>query len=106
VWSRNSQELFYLEVNTPLALAGRRSKQSMMAVDVSLSGEFKAGEPHPLFDATAYPATGPLRSYDVTPDGQFIMSHIQEPPDQPITKLNVVLGWANELKRRVPSRQP
>jgi serine/threonine-protein kinase len=98
VWSRNGRELFYLE--------GDRSKSSMMAVDVSLSGEFKAGKPQRLFDATAYPATAPLRSYDVTPDGQFIMSHIQEGPDQPVTKLNIVLGWANELKRRVPSRQP
>jgi serine/threonine-protein kinase len=98
VWSRNSPELFYLE--------GNRSKSSMMAVDVSLSGEFNAGKPHRLFDATAYPVTGPLPSYDVTSDGQFIMSHIQEPPDQPVTKLNIVLGWTNELKRRVPSPQP
>jgi Tol biopolymer transport system component len=98
VWSRNGRELFYLE--------GDRSKSSMMAVDVSLSGEFKAGKPQRLFDATAYPATAPIRSYDVTPDGQFIMGHEHEPPDQPVTKLNIVLGWANELKRRVPSRQP
>jgi serine/threonine-protein kinase len=98
VWSRNGRELFYIE--------GNRSKSSMMAVDVSLSGEFKAGKPHRLFDATAYPGSAPLRSYDVTPDGQFIMNHIQEGPDQAVTKLNIVLGWANELKRRVPSRQP
>jgi serine/threonine-protein kinase len=98
-WSHNSRELFYLE--------GNRSKSSMMAVDVSHFGEFKPpGTPHRLFDATAYLGTNPLRSYDVTPDGQFIMSHLQEPPDQSVTKLNIVLGWANELKRRVPSRQP
>jgi serine/threonine-protein kinase len=98
VWSRNSRELFYLE--------GDRSKYSMMAVDVSFTGGFKAERPHLLFDATAYPGTLPLRSYDVTPDGQFIMNHLHEGPGQPVTKLNIVLGWANELKRRVPSRQP
>jgi Tol biopolymer transport system component len=97
-WSRNGRELFYIEK--------RGDKYSMMAVDVSLTGEFRAGKPHLLFDASPYGGSIPLRSYDVTPDGQFVMSHRQQPPDEPITRLNVVLGWANELKRRVPSRQP
>jgi serine/threonine-protein kinase len=95
-WSRNSRELFYIERNG--------SKLSMMAVDLSLSGEFGAGKPHLLFDATAYPVSTPLRSYDVTPEGQFIMSRRIEGPDQSVTKLNIVLGWANELKRHVPVR--
>jgi hypothetical protein len=29
---------------------------------------------------------------------------MQNPPDQPVTRLNVVLGWAEELKRRVPTK--
>jgi len=31
------------------------------------------------------------------------MARQQRVPDQPVAKLNVVLGWADELKRRVPT---
>jgi hypothetical protein len=37
----------------------------------------------------------------VTPDGHFIMNRRQPPPDQPVTTLNVVLGWGEELKAKV-----
>jgi len=72
-----------------------------MTVDVSTTGEFKAGAPRVLFEGP-YQASVPVRSFDVTPDGQFIMVRTQDPPDQPVTRVNVVLGWAEELKRRVP----
>ena len=78
----------------------------MIAVDVSTDGNFKAGSPHARFEAGPYSRSTPLRSYDVTSDGQFIMSRRQTPPDQPVTKLNIVFGWADELKRLVPSRRP
>jgi hypothetical protein len=71
-----------------------------MAVDVSTVGGFKAGAPHLLFEGP-YASTSQSRSYDVTTDGRFIMSRRQAPPDEPITKLIVVLGWAQELNRRV-----
>lgn len=29
---------------------------------------------------------------------------MEELPEQPVTRLNVILGWGEELKRRVPSR--
>jgi len=96
-WSRNGGELFYLSRPKPGA-----PTRSMMAVDFSTTGDFKASVPHLLFEGL-YDSTTPLRSHDVTPDGQFIMSRPQRPPDQPVTKLNVVLGWAESLKARVPS---
>jgi hypothetical protein len=95
-WSRNGRELFYV-VRKPAT-----PTRSMMAVDVSTTGDFKASNPRLLFEGP-YGRTTPLRSYDVTPDGQFIMRRSQPPPDQPVTTLNVVLGWAEELKRRVPT---
>jgi hypothetical protein len=98
-WSRDGRELFYLAATKPGTLS-----RPMMAVDFSTTGDFKASVPHLLFEGS-YPTTGPLRSYDVTPDGQFIMSRWRFPPDQPVTTLNVVLGWAEELKRRVPTGQ-
>ena len=76
----------------------------MMLVELSTSGPFKATDPRPLFDGP-YVGTTPLRSYDVTADGQFLMTRQQQdPPDERITRLNVVLGWADDLKRRVPTR--
>lgn len=74
---------------------------SMFAADVSTAGDFQASAPRLLFEGR-YWSTEPLRSYDVTPDGQFIMSRRDNPPDQPVTRLNVVLGWAETLKDRVP----
>ena len=96
-WSRNGRELFYLKQQLS------SQQLAMMAVDVSTSGDFKAGVPHQLFEGP-YWGTIPLRSYDVTTDGRFIMSRVQLPADEPITKLTVVLGWAEELKRRVASK--
>jgi Tol biopolymer transport system component len=95
-WSRTGLELFYLTVKPGDALVLR-----MMAVDVSTTGDFKAGIPHQLFEGPYTPSL-PVRSYDVTPDGAFIMSRATWPPDQPVALLNVVLGWASQLKAKVP----
>ena len=73
----------------------------MFAVDVSTAGDFQAGAPRLLFKGP-YWRTTPLRSYDVTPDGQFIMSRPHSPPDEPVTGLEVVLGWAGTLTQQVP----
>jgi serine/threonine protein kinase len=91
-WSRNGREIFYL-TTTP-------GTKSMMAVDVSTIGDFKTGPRHVLFEGP-YGSTIPVRSYDVAADGRFIMSRNEAPPDEPITRLTVVLGWAQELTRRV-----
>jgi Tol biopolymer transport system component len=93
-WSRNGRELFYL-VSKP------GDVRAMMAVDVSTTGDFSAGIPHQLFEGP-YVSSGPVRSYDVTRDGAFIMTRVTRPPDQPVTVLNVVLGWASQLKTIVP----
>ena len=66
---------------------------------------FQARTPHVLFEGEPITTT-PLRSYDVTPDGQhFIMVHNEKRPEEHVTKLNVVLHWSEELKRRVPANQ-
>lgn len=94
-WSRNGREVFYLTTTS--------GTKSMMAVDVSTAGDFKAGAPHRLFEGP-YVSTTPTRTYDVTPDGKFILNRDQAPPNEPVTKLTVVLGWALELNRRVAAK--
>jgi hypothetical protein len=48
-----------------------------------------------------------MGEYDVTPDGQyFFMIRTSPPPEQPVTKLTVVLNWFDELKKRAPRSAP
>jgi hypothetical protein len=55
--------------------------------------ETKAGE---------YDSTVPVRSWDVSADGQrFLMLRSIPQTDKPVTAIHVVLNWTEELKRRV-----
>ena len=96
-WSRDGRQLFYLR---PVSVTDR--SVSMMAVDVTTSDGFRSGAPRELFHGP-YIRSMPTRTYDVTPDGQFILIREGDPVDERVTKLNVVLGWAEELQRRVPA---
>ena len=75
----------------------------MMAVDVTLSPRFVAGRPHALFEGR-YGVGSPLRHYDVSRDGRFLMVRGPEgPPAPPVTQMVLVLNWFEELKRLAPS---
>jgi Tol biopolymer transport system component len=90
-WARNGRELFYWK------------DRSMMAVDIAAGEPFHAGTPRKLFEVGWATLSLPLRSYDVYPDGQsFILARPDELPDLRATRLNVVLNWFDELKRRAP----
>jgi serine/threonine-protein kinase len=93
-WARNGRELYYLQ---PMP----SGKVAMVAVDFAPGDTFRVSIPRTLFEGKLK-ADYPMRNYDVTPDGQhFIMLHQEDPPDQRVTKLNVVLNWVDELHRRV-----
>lgn len=63
---------------------------------------FTAGAPRLLFEGP-YVNVGGL-SYDVTPDGQrFLLLEPAEP--SPITHLNVVLNWFEEVKQKADPAQ-
>jgi len=102
-WAPSGRELFYLE---PTKAGDQRRGSKMMAVDIDDRGSFRAGAPHELFtlqNARFSIATIPVRSYDVYPDGRhFVVSLIDFPTDPQVARLNVVLNWFDELKRRVP----
>lgn len=106
-WAPSGRELFYLEPNMPGDI---RRGSKMMAVDIDDLGSFRAGAPHELFTVQdGLPRTPirsiPVRSYDVYPDGRhFIVSLPEHQTDLPVARLNVVLNWFDELKRRVPTR--
>lgn len=104
-WARNGRELFYLgQCRRPGARAS--TSCSMMVVNIPLGVAFKAGAPRTLFEGGPR-GSFPTRSYDVYPDGQhFIMAKYDELPDQRVTRLNLVLNWFEELKRRAPRSRP
>ena len=93
VWSKDGRELFY------------RSGDKFLAASVRNDGERPHFEtPVELFEG-AYGSSSPIRNYDVSPDGRFLMHTLPEGevltaavesvfPD----RVQVVLGWFGELR--------
>ena len=88
-WSRAGREIVY------------RNGTKMMAVEVSLEPVFKAGRPKLLFE-DKHLADMDNQFWQITPDGErFVM--IKPGKRQPLTRINVVLNWFEELQRKVPT---
>ena len=91
VWARNSRELFY------------RKGDKMMTVQITTQPAFTAGSPRLLFEGRFEVSGNGVAGYDVSLDNQrFLMVQAVE-PEQPVTQINVVLNWFEELKRKVPT---
>ena len=89
VWSRDGREIYYV------------SRNQMTAVAIDDRAGFSANPPHDLFDASAYPAFGLSRHFDVALDGRFLMlKRIDR--SEPLVRF--VLNWHEELKRLVPTK--
>ena len=66
------------------------------------------GPPRELFetDRSWYNmGCSPRRCYDVSPDGQrfYVRRSRIPPPLPPVTHINVILNWFEELKAKVPA---
>ncbi|MEQ1760971.1 MAG: protein kinase [Vicinamibacterales bacterium] len=91
-WSRNGRELFY------------RSGDKFMAVDVTAQPAFSAGSPRMLFQGHGVPTNTNSTGYDTSLDGQrFLMVEPVE-AQAPVTQVEVVMNWFEELKRLVPAK--
>jgi serine/threonine-protein kinase len=92
MWSKNGKEVFY------------RKDGQVIAVSIETAPGFVAGRPRILFSGD-YIESFPVRTYDISADGKRFLMIGQEPfPDTPITHLDVVLNWYEELERLVPSQ--
>ena len=98
-WSGSGRELFYRE--------GPR----LMSVEITAEeGELRVGNPVVLFEGN-YASTSPIRSYDVTPNGQRFLRAVKPLEKESAealsrhlgNKVNVVLNWFEELKRLAPT---
>jgi serine/threonine-protein kinase len=94
VWTANGRELVF-----------RNGGQFLSAAVRSVT-PFRVDPPRVVFTTKGeYDSTGPLRSWNLTADGQrFLLSRFAGSSDKPVTALNVVLNWAGELKRLAPPK--
>ncbi len=96
LWSPDGRQLFYrkeLEDGT----------FSVMVADVETDPIFTGTRPRTLFEGP-FGNSDAVRDYDVAPDGRrFVMVTDQNQAEaQPVTRINIVLNWVEELKRLVP----
>jgi eukaryotic-like serine/threonine-protein kinase len=87
IWSRDGKELFY------------RNGQRWMVAPVNLDPAFTAETPRLLFEGP-YANVGGL-SYDVAPDGRrFLLLEPVGHDAAPVTHLNVVLNWFEDVRQK------
>ncbi len=93
MWSPDGTGIFY--VNT----IGQ-----MMSVAVQTTGgTFKADKPREMFDASEmFFPNAPVVNYEIAPDGKRFIFVRNSHSNSSTTSFNVVLNWAEELKRELP----
>lgn len=87
VWSSAGNELFF------------RNGNQWMATTVSTEPTFRTSAPRELFQVK-FVDTGGV-SYDVAPDGRFLILAPIAPASDP-TEVGIVLNWFEELKPLAP----
>jgi len=101
-WHPRTGELFFMK--PPTADAPGR----LMAVDVRTNPGLKVGRPRVLFEFRSIINFGcsPARCYDIAPDGaHFIATRSRVPQSHaPVTQVQLVQNWLEELKARVPTK--
>ena len=92
LWSPDGKEIFY------------RNGAKMMVVAVQGQQNLRVGKPRELFE---WPRRDwpPARHYDLSLDGQRFVMVKQGREQPPRNQIHVVLNWAEELKRLVPTEK-
>ena len=103
-WHPGGNELFFVSPRNPAGM------WSMMAVDVDAGSARGIGRPRLLFEFDPVELKlicAPMRCYDVAPDGQRFFAVQRRPtlPRPPVTHVNLILNWFEELKAKVPGGQ-
>ena len=85
MWARNGRELYYLQ------------GKMMMAVAIDSANGFNFKAAVELFESSHVRSNQPP-SYDVMPDGRFVLLKAADDVPQPIT---VILNWTEMLRSAV-----
>ena len=98
VWGRSGSELFYRREGKLMSVRIEERGGSLVVSSPTLVFD----DPYRLDMSSAHA----VANYDIAPDGKrFVM--VDEPKETAatqITRIEVILNWLDELKRRVPSR--
>jgi Tol biopolymer transport system component len=86
-WRRDGRELYYISAD-----------EKLMAVDITLGAEVKAGTPRALFDLRELRAVTANVSYAATGDGQRFL-FVTSAEDATLTPFTVVTNWMAEVKK-------
>ncbi len=89
VWSHDGRELYF------------RKSTGIMAVQVFQESAFRASQPRELFHGPYPPDQWGDQSYDVAPDGRFLMLRSV---DETQMKVLVVLNWIEEIKKAIKTQ--
>ena len=99
IWSPDGKELFYRMDSA--------DKQQFFSAAIRSLSPFQCDMPRVLFEARAneYDSTAPDRSWDVSADGRrFLLLRRIPSTDTPVTAVQVVLDWTDELKHLVAAK--
>jgi serine/threonine-protein kinase len=100
-WSRSGRELFYVQGG---AATQRDGVPTLMSVKVTTAPAFRAGTPEVVFVSSDLRIPWG-RSYDVAPDGRFLLTLKNEATtNPPPAQMIFVQHWFEELKRLVPAK--
>jgi hypothetical protein len=100
LWTADGRELLYWS----FARDGSKVKQRLFSVAIRSLAPFRFDSPRLVFDTTEpYAHSSPDRSWAISPDGQrfLLQSFAGLAEDSPVTILQVVLNWGDELKQLV-----
>jgi serine/threonine-protein kinase len=100
-WGKMGREMYF--IGPPSEDGSGR----MMVADVTPGASARIGTPRPLFEFgpdLLFPST-PMRSHAVSPDGErfYVVQSVPYPPLPPVTHVNLILNWFEELKAKVPA---
>ena len=94
MWSRKRSELFYRSVD----------ENAIMVAPYRVEGDtFHVDKPN-RWSATAIESRGPLRNFDLHPDGDRFAVMIPAGEERKRDHVTIILGFADELRRLVPVR--
>jgi Tol biopolymer transport system component len=104
IWTAGGREVVY---TSSVFNQKPPSPPKFFSVRITSLNPFHAEVPQLLFDSAGsrYNSAIPVKGWDSSPDGQrFLLSRREEPRDKPVTQIQVVLNWTEELKRRAPMK--
>jgi Tol biopolymer transport system component len=99
-WGKKGRELYFLSPTD------ENGNGRMMMASFEAGSPPRIGAPRPLFGfgPDLHFASGTVRSHDVAPDGEhfYVVQSRPSVPLPPVTHVNLIQNWFEELKAKVP----